>query len=1034
MMAVRKKTRAAARRRRTTAVRRDSAKKTVPRKEKSTGAKKTAVPDRAIRTAAKASPSGDGRPLCIVGIGVSGGGLEAMQGFLKRMPADSGISFVLVAHLDPTHSSIMGELLKKYTQMDVLQAGDRMPVRANCLYVIPPGKDMAIMNGALQLLEPHIMRGMRHPIDFFFRSLAKDQGERAACIIMSGAGTDGTLGLKDIKGEGGMVMVQEPGTASYDGMPKSAVDTGLADFILPPAEMPEQLLNYVRHPYIIAAEKRDALMHKISDNLDKVMLLIRNQTGHDFSHYKENTVIRRVERRMNVNQIADVSNYVSYLQRNSVEVELLFRELLIGVTNFFRDPEAFEALKKKIFPDLFRDRPPAQTLRVWVPGCSTGEEAYSLAMVISECMEKTRKNFGVQIFATDIDSGAVEKARAGIYAESIASDVSPERLQRFFTKGDNTYQIKKAVREMVVFAAQDVIKDPPFTRLDLVCCRNLLIYLSPKIQKKLLPLFQFVLNPEGFLFLGSSETIGEAAELFSVVDKKWKIFKRKSAPRVRPELLAFPALHPMVKDITEAQRTGVEARTGEPHEVGEVARQLLLEDFAPPCVVINEKHNILYIHGKTGKYLEPAPGEARLNILDMAREGLEYELGKTIRKAVTQKKRAASDGARVKYGASFHTVDIEVKPITKPEQLKGLYLVVFKEAPRPASPEKAARTIRKGEAGRAVELEKELAATKEYLQHVIEEQNTTNEELQATNEELQATNEELQSTNEELETSKEEIQSVNEELVTVNSELQNKLEELSRANNDLNNLLASTDIAVIFLDNDLCIKRFTPASAGLVNLIKADIGRPIGQITTTIEGDDLLGDAREVLKTLASKEKEVRTKSGDWFMLRIMPYRTSDNVIDGVVVTFFDVTGIKRAREFAESIVDTVREPLLVLGGDLKVISANNSFYKTFKVSRKTTENRRIYDLGNRQWDIPKLRHLLEKILPQSTEFNDFMVEHRFPKIGYKKMLLNARRVFENTMKTERILLAIGDVTAQEPSEEGAKGPERPPVRKPGRR
>lgn len=939
------------------------AKKAAPKKIAKSGkpksrTAKTAAPTKATTRAAPARrPSfpekADEQPLCIVGKGTSGGGLEAMEGFLLNMPAESGIAFVLVPHLDPTHASIMADLLRKYTDMEVLQADDGMKVRPERLYVIPPGKDIAIMNGTLQLLESQMVRGMRHPIDFFFRSLAKDQKERAVCIVLSGAGTDGTLGLKEIKGEGGMVMVQEPTTAKYDGMPKSAIDTGLADYVLPLEKMPGQLLSYVQHPYIVAAEKRDALMRKISENLQKVLLLIRNQTGHDFSYYKESTIIRRIERRMNVNQITEVSDYVNFLQRNPIEVEMLFKELLIGVTNFFRDPEAFEALKKKALPSLFKERPAGAILRLWVPGCSTGEEAYSLAMVVKEYMDKIKKSFDVQIFATDIDTGAVERARAGIYPDSIASDVSPERIKRFFMKTDqNAFQIKKEIREMVVFAVQDLIKDPPFTRLDIVSCRNLMIYLSPRIQKKLLPMFHFALKPDGVLLLGSSETIGDSVELFSILDKKWKIFKRKKAPVTRPERLEFPALHP-IKDITEAQRTGVAMRSEEPVAIGEVARRLLMEDYAPPCVVINEKNSILYIHGKTGRYLEPAPGEARLNILEMAREGLEYELGRLIRKAVTQKKPVVREGVTVKYNGSFQTVDIEVKPIVKPEQLKGLYMVVFKEAPRPVSPERSTRAVTKGEAQKVGELEKELATTKEYLQHVIEEQETTNEELQSTNEELQASNEELQSTNEELETSKEEIQSVNEELVTVNSELQNKIEELSHANNDLNNLLASTDIAVIFLDNDLCVKRFTPAATKMVNLIKTDIGRPIEQITNAIEDGRLVEDVKEVLKTLAFKEREVKTKKGQWYIMRVMPYRTTENVIDGAAITFSDITEQKRALELAResedkyrSICREARDGIVLIDGETgRIVEANPEFER--QTGRKFSDLRKL-----RLWEL----------------------------------------------------------------------------------
>lgn len=881
------------------------------------------------RTKAELRP--DERPLLVVGIGASGGGLEAVEAFLTHMPADGGIAFVIVTHLDPTHASIMGDLLTRYTPMKVFQAEDGMKVKRDCVYIIPPGKDMAIMNGSLQLLEPQVIRGMRHPIDFFFRSLAKDRGERAVGVVLSGAGTDGTLGLKDIKGEGGMVMAQDPVSAKYDGMPKSAIDTGLADYILPPEKMPEQLIRYMRHPYVVAAAKRDALMGKISENLHKILLLIRSQTGRDFSYYKETTIIRRVERRMNINQIADVAHYIIFLQRNPVEVELLFKELLIGVTNFFRDADAFETLRKKVVPEIFSKKPVGGTVRVWVPGCSTGEEAYSLAIILKEYMEKVKRGYNVQIFATDIDVSAIEKGRMGVYPDSIGSDVSPDRLRRFFVKGDNTYQIKKEIREMVVFAVQDLIKDPPFTKLDMISCRNLLIYLNPQIQKKLLPLFHFALVPDGVLFLGTSESAGEAGDLFATIEKKWKIFRRKKAPLARLEHLDFPALPPL-KGITEAQRTGI-ARREEPVVIDQVAKRMLLDDYTPPCVIINEKNNILYIHGKTGNYLEPAPGEARTNVLEMAREGLEYELGRAIRKVMAQKKPVVREGVQVKSNSSVHYVDIEIKPITRPEQLKGLFLIVFKESISPAHQEKVAKAVKKGERRRVEQLEKELAATKEYLQHTIEEQQSSNEELQSMNEELQASNEELQSTNEELETSKEEIQSINEELVTVNAELQSKIEELSRANNDLNNLLTSTDIAVIFLDNNLHVKRFTPAATKLVNLIQSDIGRPIEQITTLFEDESLVRDSREVLKTLAHRQREIRTRKGQWYEMRIIPYRTMDNVIDGVVMTFIDITARKEALEAAREseercqlIFKETREGIALVDSEGNIADCNPEF------------------------------------------------------------------------------------------------------------
>ncbi|MFZ3169643.1 MAG: chemotaxis protein CheB [Candidatus Methanoperedens sp.] len=954
----------------------------------------------------------------IVGIGASAGGLEALEKFFINMPNDSGMAFVIVMHFDPTAKSVMADILMRYTKMEVFQVEDGMKVEPNHVYIIPPNNDMAILHRTLHLYEPVVRKGIRHPIDFFFRSLADDLKENAICIILSGTGTEGTLGLKAIKGAGGMVMIQSMESAAYDGMPRSAISTGLVDYILPPEEMPEQLVSYVKQFYTKKITKPERIVtEQIANSLQKIIILIRTHTGIDFSSYKQSTLIRRIERRMSLHQIENISDYVHYLQENQPEIQILHKEFLIGVTSFFRDHAAFEVLKEKIIPEILKDKSHDQTVRVWVPACSTGEEAYSIAIVLKEYVDEIKSDFQVQIFATDVDREAVETGRSGVYPGNITVDVSPERLNRFFIKNpDDTYSIKKEIREIVIFAPQNAISDPPFLRLDLIGCRNLLIYLVPESQRKLLLLFHYSLNPGGYLFLGSSETIGEFTELYSGVDKKWKFYKR-IGERAHLPLMAghgTGTLAPIVPwEGAKAGETKARAIN-----IGIKIEQMLLDTYTPPCAIINEKGDILYIHGRTGKYLEPAPGNVRFNVVDMAREGLRTELNIAIHRAVTQKKDVIFQNLNVKTNGDFQTIDLTVKPI-KESTMQGLIMVTFEDVPstRPSRP--ARSTYRSKQAKEhIVELENELKSTKENLQATIEELQTSNEELKSANEELMSANEELQSTNEELNASKEELQSLNEELVTLNAEHRSTIEEQSKTVSDLNNVLASTEIATLFLDNDLRIRDYTPATTKVIKLIKTDIGRPASDIVSNLEDEDLLRDSKEVLDNLVLKEKELRDKKGFWYLMRILPYRTIDNIIDGVVITFIDITerkGLeqieKDARIYAQSIVDTVQESILVLDKDLRVISANPSFYSTFQVSYEETENKFIYDVGNSQWDIPRLRELLEEILPKNTHFKNFEVDHVFPGLGRKVMSLNARRIYQEGVGTEKVLLAIEDIT-----------------------
>ncbi len=958
------------------------------------------------------------KPFYIVGMGGSAGSLEAFEEFFRSMPADTGLAFVLVSHLDPTHKGVMPELLQRVTQMKVQQVKDGMKVEPNTVYVIPPNRDMSILHGRLQLLEPSKPRGLRMPIDFFFRHLAEDQRERSIGIILSGMGTDGTLGLKTIKEKLGMAMVQDPNSAKYNGMPQSAINTGLADYVAPTNELPARLLDYVNQLYKVTrglptSEKR------VPGAMQKISALLREQTGNDFSLYKMNTVRRRIERRMSVHQISNINQYVRYLQENPHEIDLLFKELLIGVTNFFREPDAFVVLKEKVTL-LLKKKKDGDPIRVWVVGCSTGEEAYSIAIVLRECLDdRNLKLFGskIQIYATDIDKEAIAVARQGTYPANIAADVSPERLQRFFTKGDDHYRIKNELRDAIVFAQQNILTDPPFTRLDLLSCRNLLIYLKSETQKKLLPIFHYSLNSGGFLFLGSSESIGGFTDLFSPMDNKWKVFKRKETPLARRGLIEFPT-SPLPHEI---RIPGPIAQKESEVNITEIAKTLILQTIAPPVVLINDKGDILYLTRRTGKYLEPPVGKANVNIYAMAREGLRMELGIAIRKAMTERTKVTIKGLRVRTNGATQMVNLTVSPFEEPESMRGLMMVLFEDVETPAEevlPSKKKSKPVSGLEAINAELEKELLYLKERLQTTVEEMETSQEELKSANEEMQSTNEELQSTNEEMVTSKEELQSLNEELTTLNAELQSKNEELSEVNNDMKNLLNSTQVPTIFLDNDLKIKRFTPYMTKIASLIQSDVGRPITDIVLNLEYKDLVKDVNEVLQTLVFKETQVQTKGGDWYLMRIIPYRTSENLIDGVVITFSDITELKTVTarltertEYAEGVIRTVREPLIVLNGELKIASANPSFYRAFQVTPQETEKEFIYDLGNRQWDIPALRKLLEEILPKNAHIEDFLVEHDFPKIGRKKMLLNARKIVHEEPQRQLILLAMEDIT-----------------------
>jgi len=831
----------------------------------------------------------------IIGIGASAGGLEALELFLRNVPEKSGMAFVVVQHLDPTREGIMAKLLKRTTSMPVLQVEESTSVQPDCVYLIPPDKDMSLFHGVLHLFEPAAPRGLRLPIDFLFRSLADDRQERATGVILSGMGTDGTLGLKAIKEKGGVVFVQEPAQAKFDGMPKSAILTGLVDIVAPAEELPLKIIAYLKDkPFIGNTEP--GLADKDRSAFERIVSLLRSETGHDFSLYKKTTVYRRIERRLGIHQIDELTTYIRFLQENPQELQVLFKELLIGVTSFFRDPEAWEHLKEQAIPELFSRRAPNQPLRAWVPGCSTGEEAYSLAIIFKEKLERAKPtaNFSLQIFATDLDRDAIDKARQGFYTANIAADVSPERLRRFFIKEEHGYRVRKEIRDVVVFAPQNIIMDPPFTKIDILSCRNLLIYLNPILQKKLLSLFHHSLNPGGILFLGSAETIGNFTDLFEPLEEKSRLYRRLK-PSLHTELFEFPS--PGFRFPPGASEAAITQPKTQKHvtNLEEMANQLILQRYSPAAVLVSDKGDILYTSGRTGKYLEPAAGKANWNIFAMAHTGLRYNLSRAFQQAVRQNSTVTLKNVKMETNGEKQTVNVTIHPLAEPEALRRLVMIVFTDVRMPAEAKEPRKTRRApAHRNRVAELELELEQSRQELQSLRKEMQSSQEELLSAYEELQSTNEELQSTNEEITTSKEELQSLNEELQTVNYELQTKVDELSRANNDMKNLLESTDIATLFLDNMLCVRRFTVQTTKIIKLIPGDVGRPITDIVSDLIYPELAEDAREVLRTLAFTEKSVTTTDGRWFAVRIMPYRTLENKIDGLAITFTDITESKK--------------------------------------------------------------------------------------------------------------------------------------------
>jgi two-component system CheB/CheR fusion protein len=920
----------------------------------------TAAAEPAAEEGERPAPSAE-RPLTIVGVGMSAGGLEACSQLLDALPPAPGFAIVLVQHLSPHHASALPTLLGARTRMTVMEAEDGGAVESDRVYVIPPDVWIELADGRLRLSPRSDEPGHPLPVDFFLKSLAATQGDRAIGVILSGTGSDGVIGGRAVKAQGGTVIVQEPSTAKYDGMPRAAITAGLADVVAPPAEIADKLVDLAGHVFAEGPGKGIVEVAVTEHDFDEIFAILRTASGGvDFSHYKQPTVKRRILRRMALNRAKDIGGYIGLLRSRPDEARTLYQDVLIHVTRFFREPESFEALAREVLPRVLQGRKPDDPVRMWVAGCSTGEEAYSLAMTVWEVAGDSAAGLSLQIFGTDVSETAIEFARQGLYPPVVAEDVPPARLRRFFSRVDGGFRINKAVRDHCVFARQDLTRDPPFSRLDVILCRNVLIYMDATLQRRLVPMFHYALRPGGYLVLGHAETVGTQSDLFALVDKKHKIYTKRAADR--PVAMAMPSYTPPRRPSLPPPPGGEDRP--DPRLAQNEANRVLLERFSPPGVLVDQNLDIVQFRGRTGPFLEPSPGEASLNLLKLAREGLLHELRSSVQAARKSRKSVRREGLRVRSNGGWTHLDLEVLPLAGGHDPH--YLVLFEPheprgrgrraaPPRPASP---ARGRGKG----AARAEQELAATRDYLQSIIQEVEAANEELQSANEEILSSNEELQSTNEELDTAKEELQSTNEELNTLNDELHARNDELTRVNSDLVNLLGSVQIAVVIVSNDLRIRRFTPVAEKILNLIPADVGRPITQLRPNVDCPQLGDLILEVIDKVMPLEREVLDHDGRWYSLRIRPYKGIENRIEGAVLALVDIDAAKRheieiqqARRHAEAIVAAVAQPLAVLDGSLRVRSVNSAFEQMLKLSAGEARGRLVYELADGHWDVAEM-------------------------------------------------------------------------------
>lgn len=953
------------------------------------------------------------KDLIVVGIGASAGGLEALEEFFRNMPSNSGLSFCVVQHLSPDYKSMMGELLSRHTRMSIFRVEDGTSLEPDSIYLIPPKKNMTIFHNRIFLSDQDHSRGLNLPIDIFLRSLAEDKGKNAIGIILSGTGSDGSLGTRAIKEAGGMVMVQEERTAKFDGMPRSSIATGVVDYILPPAKMPEELIKYIEHPYITKTLKIENVIQQDDSILTKVIKIIKDRVGVDFSFYKPNTIIRRLEKRLSINQIKKIENYISFLTQSPNEAEILYRELLIGVTQFFRDPDAYDLLTKEALPVLLKDKQPGSQIRLWTVGCSTGEEAYSMAILMDEYLRENNLNLTLKIFATDIDKEAIEYAGLGIYPESIISDVKPERLKRYFTRKGKTYQISDNIRQMVVFAKHNIISDPPFTKINMISCRNLLIYLSTQTQRKILSMFYYSILPEGILFLGSSETVGEISKGFDLISNKWKIYKFKHGyrPPMASNFMVPPVSAEKLNINLNRHRN---MKTGTTRKTDPIFENLL-EEYVPPCLILDDNFEIVHIYKDVNKFIKIQPGKLTLNVLKMVRKELSVVISSMLHKAEKEKKPVYFKDITIKDNADEFLVDINARVFEDKSLDQKYFLLSFIR--KEDQPEDKDKLDMKSEyTDQYYELEKELNYTKENLQATIEELETSNEELQSTNEELIASNEELQSTNEEL-------QSVNEELYTVNSEYQNKIEELTQLNNDINNLLKNTNVGTLFLDTDLKIRKYTPIISEVFNIIEIDIGRPIKHINYNFEYKNLISDIINVLDTLEVIENKITGRNGHDYLLRILPYRTMENAVDGIVITLVDITKtianeekIKREQNLLIRVLNNSPIAKTMVDVTGKITYANKKATEVLELSKSRLKNKKFNDPkwvirdmnGN---EIPDEDLPFSVIISGKKELNDYRHSIKTNDGRIKYLSICGAPVFDDKNKVIGAVFSLQDIT-----------------------
>jgi two-component system CheB/CheR fusion protein len=944
----------------------------------------------------------------IVGVGASAGGLEAFSQLLEHLPSTTGMAFVLIQHLDPTHASQLPEILARKSAMPVREAQGDTIVEPDHVYVAPASNNLKIEMGMLRAVSrPSAAGVLNMPIDGFFKTLAKDRGHLAFGIILSGTASDGTLGLKAIKAEGGITLAQEPSSAKFDGMPNSAIAAGSVDFVLPPEEIAKQLVSLASHPYLHhrhGAESNEEIAPPPAGDLTPIFALLRSATGIDFTYYKHNTILRRIERRMALHGMESFKDYARKLRHDAAEAKILAQEFLINVTAFFREPETYKTLKDTVFPALLEHRSPDEPVRVWIPGCSTGEEAYSIAIVLTEFLEEQGASCGIQIFATDLSESVIEKARAGVYLENAVSGVSPERLRRFFISRDRVYQINQSIRSACVFAKQDLTKDPPFSKIDLISCCNLLIYLGPLLQKRAISLFHYALKSGGFLVLGSSESIGSYGDSFQTVDRKQRIYSKKASSAPLALELTGGRASPSVRAEESASSEG----PGAVKNLQKYVDRMLLAEYSPPGVIVDDALHVIQIRGDTSSYLQLPPGDPTTDLTRLVKPGLLAPLKAAIRKARHEKIAAVESGLRVRDNGHTRDVDLRVLPIRDPNGNDQCWLILFEESPRgragARSKSKLAIVPKSSrDHDTILHLEQELRATRDYLQSIVESQEAATEELRSANEEAQATNEEL-------DTAKEELQASNEELNTVNDELRARNLEQGALNSDLRKLLESINVPLVMVGRNLHIRWFTPAMEPVLNLLPTDQGRPITDLHSAA-----IPNFRDLLLAALAGEQsqniEMQSPSGRWLSLRILPYRGADNAIEGAIATLVDIDDLKRARDFAEAVVATVREPLLVLDAGLRVRTANQAFFGLFQMESKDVVGHQIYEVGGRRWDIPRLRELLENILPKQTVMMDFEIQQTYPGLGLRTMLLHAREIRQGDGE-RMILLAIDDVTA----------------------